>query len=94
MTTRERPLDEIDQKPGRWRGRCPECHGTGFVFVMDEGPGMLPLKRHGTHWGKPRKMRCGMCGGDGRIDEWDVGPIGAHVDPDDWYMQEKRKYAD
>jgi hypothetical protein len=60
---------------------------------MPDDPTMLPLKRHGTDWGKPRKMRCGVCGGDGRIDEWEASVIGSHNDPAVWYMKQKRKYA-
>ena len=80
-----------DARQVHGRGTCPECHGTGFVFVMADGPDVLPLKQQGANWGKPHKMRCGVCGGDGRIDEWDTGAGGLHSDPADWYMREKRK---
>ncbi len=76
----------------RWhggRGDCPECNGTGYVIVMPPGgETMMPLKRNLKHWGEPRQMRCGFCGGDGRVDEWPCKP---GEDPVEWFMERKRK---
>jgi hypothetical protein len=89
VTTREKPVVPDDARQVPPHGIvCPECHGTGFVFVMPDDADVLPLKRQGANWAKSTKRLCGVCGGDGRIDEWDIG---GHPNPADWYMHGKRK---
>lgn len=57
--------------PLHWsRSTCPECNGTGFVFVMDDTD-TRPIKTRSPDWGKPRAVPCGVCGGDGVISRHD-----------------------
>lgn len=78
-------------KPGE--EYCPECGGTGFVFVMTEREGEIPLKRRPDQFDLAGRQRCGVCGGDGIIDELDLGGFDRHP-PKDWYRDEKRRLAE
>lgn len=100
MTSQSPDYDKWGPLP--WgRSSCPECNGTGFVFALDERD-PVPLKARGGQWGKPRRMPCGYCGGDGRIDpddfprrEGDITPgEGKERHPIDLYTEMKKRYAD
>lgn len=54
-------------EPPAGNGVCPHCNGTGRVIVGKTVPlGSLEI------WPtEPGTELCGVCGGDGRIDEWD-----------------------
>ena len=57
--------------PLHWsRSTCPECNGTGVVFVIDQGD-TRPIKTRSPDWGKPKSVPCGFCGGDGVISHGD-----------------------
>lgn len=85
---------ERHQSPGH---ECPECHGTGVVFVFPHREGAVPLRESFGKEGfralaTPYTERCGMCGGDGWVDRRDEltghGPLSV-----DWLIEEKRNLA-
>ncbi len=88
--------------------RCPECRGTGFVFVMTGSEGEMPLKYRFDRFEETGRQRCGVCGGDGVLEElggW-VEPLPGEVWPpeeypesrrqrlaEDWFLDEKYRLA-
>ena len=63
---------------------CPQCRGTGCVFVHDEE--QVPVYRRPLQdWTDRLSHTCGMCGGDG----W-INPIEQWSAYDQWTMANRK----